>query len=367
MRGCPDRRRRSGSFCPHNCADSILLAFQVFPKNLLQVRKLALSLCMMPTMKNPYPAIEPFDTGRLKVSGIHELYYEQCGKPRGQPAVFLHGGPGGGILPEYRQFFDPDTYRVVLFDQRGAGQSTPHASLEENTTWDLVADIERLREHLGIERWLVFGGSWGSTLALAYAQTHPKRIVALVLRGIFLCRQKEIRWFYQEGEGASAIFPDVWEEYVRIIPQAERGDLLQAYHKRLLSDDQEIRLEAARAWSIWEGSTLKLIPDQSLIDHFAEPRNALAMARIECHYFVNQAFFETDNYLIENIDKIREIPSVIVQGRYDVVCPMMSAWDLHRAWQEAELQIIGDAGHSVTEPGISSALVGATDRFRGES
>jgi len=316
------------------------------------------------TMKTLYPAIEPFETGRLRVSPVHELYYEQCGKPNGQPAVFLHGGPGGGLIPEYRQFFDPTTYRVVLFDQRGAGQSTPHASLEENTTWHLVEDIECLREHLGIERWLVFGGSWGSTLSLAYAQTHPDRVSALVLRGIFLCRPNEIRWFYQEGEGASAIFPDVWEEYVRIIPHAERGDMLSAYHRRLMSDDQAVRLEAAKAWSIWEGSTSKLFPDQQLIDHAGETHFALALALIECHYFVNNAFFESDNYLVENIGKIRHIPAVIVQGRYDVVCPMMSAWELHRAWPEAELEIIRDAGHSATEPGIVRALIDATDRFR---
>lgn len=314
-----------------------------------------------------YPEIEPFNTGRLKVSTIHELYYEQCGNLNGQPAVFLHGGPGGGLVADYRRFFDPQAYRVVLFDQRGAGQSTPHANLEENTTWDLVADIERLREHLGIQRWLVFGGSWGSTLALAYAQTHPDRVKALVLRGIFLCRPKEIRWFYQEGEGASGIYPDVWEEYIRIIPEAERGDMLSAYHRRLMSDDENVRLEAARAWSVWEGSTSKLLPDQSLIDHFAEPHTALSLARIECHYFVNNIFFPTANYLIENIDKIRHLPGVIVQGRYDIVCPLMSAWDLHRAWPEADLQIIPDAGHSATEPGIVSGLVAATDRFRGQN
>ncbi len=278
--------------------------------------------------------------------------------------MFLHGGPGGGLIPEYRQFFDPTAYRVVLFDQRGAGQSTPHASLEENTTWHLVEDIECLREHLGIERWLVFGGSWGSTLSLAYAQAHPDRVSALVLRGIFLCRPNEIRWFYQEGEGASAIFPDVWEEYVRVIPYAERGDMLSAYHRRLMSDDEAVRLEAAKAWSIWEGSTSKLFPDQQLIDHAGEAHFALALALIECHYFVNNAFFESENYLLENIGKIRHIPAVIVQGRYDVVCPMMSAWELHRAWPEAELEIIRDAGHSATEPGIIGALIDATDRFR---
>jgi proline iminopeptidase len=312
-------------------------------------------------MKTLYPEIEPFDTGRLKVSPVHELYYEQVGNPNGKPAVFLHGGPGGGFSPDYRRYFNPEVYRLLLFDQRGSGKSTPHASLEENTTWDLVADTERLRQHFAIERWLVFGGSWGSTLSLAYAQTHPDRVNALVLRGIFLCRPKEITWFYQEG--ASAIFPDVWEKYLSEIPEAERGDLLHAYHRRLMSDDEAVRLKAAKVWSIWEGSTSKLIPDQSLIDHFAEPHMALSLALIECHYFVNNVFFPSDNYLIENVDKIRHIPGVIVQGRYDVVCPMMSAWELHRAWPEAELRVIPDAGHSISEPGIIDALVEATDRF----
>lgn len=313
-------------------------------------------------MKTLYDPIEPFQHGKLKVSDIHEIYYEQCGNPDGKPVVFLHGGPGGGLTPNYRRFFDPESYRIVLFDQRGSGNSTPHASLEENTTWHLVSDIERLREHLGIEKWMVFGGSWGSTLALAYAETHPERVSALVLRGIFLCRAKEISWFYQEG--ANAIFPDVWEQYVRVIPEAERDKMLEAYYRRLTSEDESIRLEAARAWSVWEGSTSKLIPDPNLINDFAEEHKALSLARIEAHYFINNAFFETENYLLDNVGKIRHIPAVIVQGRYDVVCPIMSAWALHRAWPEAELIVVGDAGHSVTEPGITSALVDATDRFR---
>jgi proline iminopeptidase len=313
-------------------------------------------------MKFLYDPIEPFEQSMLQVSAIHNLYYEQCGNPHGQPAVFLHGGPGGGIVPDYRRFFDPESYRVVLFDQRGSGSSTPHANLEDNTTWHLIADIERLREHLGIESWMVFGGSWGSTLALAYAQTHPRRVTALVLRGIFLCRPKEIAWFYQDG--ANAIFPDVWEEYLRVIPESERGNMLEAYYRRLTSDDESVRLKAARAWSVWEGSTSKLIPDENLINDFGDPHKALSLARIEAHYFMNNAFFETDNHLIENVGKIRHIPAVIVQGRYDVVCPMMSAWELHRAWPEAEFQVIGNAGHSATEPGIISALVDATDRLR---
>ncbi|HEY0078565.1 MAG TPA: prolyl aminopeptidase [Pyrinomonadaceae bacterium] len=316
----------------------------------------------MSAMRTLYPAIEPFDEGMLPVSDVHTLYYEQSGNPEGLPVVFLHGGPGGGTVPEYRRFFDPSAYRIVLFDQRGSGKSTPHASLEENTTWHLVSDIERLREHLGIEDWVVFGGSWGSTLALAYAQTHPNRCRALVLRGIFLCRPKEILWFYQEG--ASAIYPDVWEQYVAVIPEAERGDMMSAYHRRLTSDDESVRLEAARAWSIWEGSTSKLFPDPGFIEEFGEAEFALAFARIECHYFMHNAFFDTDNYLIENVDKIRHIPSIIVQGRYDVVCPMMSAWELHRAWPEADLRIVADAGHSALEPGITGELVEATDRFR---
>src|SRR5688500_13618049 len=312
-------------------------------------------------MRTLYPPIEPYDRGRLPVSPLHTIYYEQCGNPEGTPAVFLHGGPGGGIVPDYRRFFDPEAYRVALFDQRGPGDSTPHAELEENTTWDLVSDIEKLREHLGVERWLVFGGSWGSTLSLAYAQTHPERVSALVLRGIFLCRPKEIRWFYQEG--ASWIFPDVWEEYLKVIPEEERGDMVSAYYRRLTSDDEQVRLEAARAWSVWEGSTSKLYFDYSLIERFAEPEFALAFARIECHYFMNNAFFETGNYLIENVGRIRHIPAVIAQGRYDVVCPMRSAWELHRAWPEADLRVVADAGHSATEPGIVDVLVEATDRF----
>lgn len=314
-------------------------------------------------MRTLYDTIEPYATGKLRVSDVHELYYEQCGNPDGQPVVFLHGGPGAGLIPDYRRFFNPNAYRIVLFDQRGSGQSTPHACLEDNTTWHLVDDIERLRGELGIERWLVFGGSWGSTLSLAYAESHPERVRGLVLRGIFLCRQKEIRWFYQDDTGAGAIFPDVWEQFQNLIPEAERGDMLRAYHRRLTGDDPAARLEAARTWSIWEASALKLLPDQDLVDQFSEPQLALSLARIECHYFVNRCFFETDNYLVENVGRIREIPAVIVQGRYDIVCPMMSAWELHRAWPEAEFQVVPDAGHSVSEKGIASALVEATDRF----
>ena len=315
-------------------------------------------------MKTLYDPVEPFDTGRLQVSQIHNIYYEQAGNPDGQPVIFLHGGPGGGLVPEYRRFHDPAAYRVVLLDQRGSGQSTPHAGLEENTTWDLVSDIEKLREHLGIESWQVFGGSWGSTLALAYAQTHPERVRGLVLRGIFLCRPKEIRWFYEDSQGASAIFPDVWEKYVGLIPDAERDDMVSAYYRRLTSDDESERIEAARLWSLWEASALKLLPDQKVIDEFTEPEMAIALARIECHYFMNDCFFETDNYLLDHVDRIRHIPAVIVHGRYDIVCPFMNAWDLHRAWPEATLNVIPNAGHAALEPGIADALIRATDSFR---
>jgi proline iminopeptidase len=320
---------------------------------------------MIAAMRELYPPIEPYDSGMLPVSPVHTIYYEQCGNPEGVPAVFLHGGPGGGIIPDYRRYFDPATYRVILFDQRGSGRSTPHASLEENTTWALVEDIEALRKHLGVETWHVFGGSWGSTLSLAYAETHPARVRSLTLRGIFLCRPKEIRWFYQEG-GTNYLFPDVWEEYEKVVPVEERGDFVGAYYRRLTSEDPAVRLEAARAWSVWEASTSKLFFDYSTIEKFADADFALAFARIECHYFMNNAFFPTDDYLIENVGKIRHIPAVIVQGRYDVVCPMVSAWELHRAWPEADLRVIPDAGHAASEPGTIDALVSATDGFKNQ-
>jgi proline iminopeptidase len=313
-------------------------------------------------MRTLYDPIEPFDTGMLRVSDLHSLYYEQCGNREGKPVVFLHGGPGGGLATDYRRFFDPEVYRIVLFDQRGSGNSTPYAELRDNTTWDLVADIEKLREHVGVDRWVVFGGSWGSTLALAYAESHPARVKALVLRGIFLLRQKELDWFYQKG--ADAVYPDAWESYVKVIPEAERNDLVGAYYKRLTSDDEAVRFEAAKAWSIWEGSTSKLFPDQNLIDSFSAPDKAVALARIECHYFLNKGFLEREDYLLQNVDKIRHIPTVIVQGRYDMVCPIASAWDLHKAFPEAELVIVPDAGHSAFETGNTSALVEATDKFK---
>jgi len=313
-------------------------------------------------MRDLYPEIEPYKQGRLKVSDIHEIYYEECGNPKGDPVVFLHGGPGGGISPKNRRYFDPKHYRIVLFDQRGSGQSTPHAELTHNTTWDLVADTEKIREHLGISRWHVFGGSWGSTLALAYSETHPTKTKSLCLRGIFLCRKKEIDWFYQRG--ASIIFPDHWEPYMNHIPEKERGDFVKAYYKRLTSPDKKTRLDAARIWSVWEGSTSKLIPDSDLMHDFDDPEFALAFARIECHYFTHGAFFETDNGLLEHAHQIRKIPTEIVHGRYDVVCPFENAWELHKALPEAKLHIVPNAGHSAMEVGIIDKLVEAMDRFR---
>ncbi len=317
---------------------------------------------MIAIMKTLYPEIEPFDAGMLKVSDVHEIYYERCGNEQGIPVVFLHGGPGGGLIPMYRRFFDPAAYHIILFDQRGSGKSKPAYELRENTTWDLISDIETLRKKFGIEKWFVFGGSWGSTLSLAYAETHPDRCLGLILRGIFLTRRTELQWFYQYG--ASEIFPDFWERYRDEIPEAERGDFISAYYKRLTSDDKETRLSAARAWSVWEGSTSKLFPDEDLMNHWEGEDEALSLARIECHYFMNNSFFPTENYLIENVEKVRHIPTVIVQGRYDVVCPMTSAWQLHKAFPEAELIVVGDAGHSISEKGITSALVDAMDKFR---
>jgi proline iminopeptidase len=320
---------------------------------------------MMPSAeprRTLYPEVEPYRTGRLQVSGVHDLYFEESGNPNGKPAVFVHGGPGGGTEPKQRRFFDPKAYRIILFDQRGCGKSKPHASLVDNTTWHLVSDMDRLRQHLGIDRWLVFGGSWGSTLAIAYAQTHPEHVSALVLRGIFLLRQWEIDWFYQSG--AHAIFPDAWEDYLAPIPPEERHDLLHAYYRRLTGEDTAVRQSAARAWSVWEGRTSMLFPNADLIARSSGDNFALAFARIECHYFVNRGFFDRDDALIGGVAKIRDIPGVIVQGRYDVVCPMASAWDLHRAWPEADLRIVPDAGHAATEPGTTHELISATDRFR---
>jgi proline iminopeptidase len=307
-----------------------------------------------------FPAIEPYREGRLKVSELHTIHYEECGNPKGRPLVFLHGGPGGGIQPDYRRYFDPKKWRIVLFDQRGCGKSRPFAELRENTTWHLVADIEHLRSHLDIDRWVVFGGSWGSTLALAYAQTYPRQVKALVLRGIFLLRRSELHWFYQEG--ASHLFPDAWEPYLAQIPEGERSDMIKAYYRRLTSRSRKVRRAAAKAWSVWEGSTSKLFTDPELVKKFGGGRFADAFARIEAHYFVNRGFLAKDQ-LLRNARRLRHIPAVIVQGRYDVVCPATSAWALHRAWPEAKLVMVPDAGHSMSEPGIRSALIEATDGF----
>ncbi len=312
-------------------------------------------------MRSLYPPLEPYDRTRLQVSDLHDLYLEQSGNPAGEPVVFFHGGPGGGSDPVHRRYFDPARYRIVLFDQRGAGRSLPHACLEHNTTWDLVDDAERIREHLGIERWHVFGGSWGSTLSLAYAAVHPGRVKSLTLRGIFLLRAMELRWFYQEG--ASFVFPDAWERYLEPIPEDERADLLSAYHRRLTSDDESVRLGAARAWSVWEASTSRLIVDEGLIQRCSADAFALALARIESHYFENAGFFEKDGWLLEQVDRFRHIPATLVQGRYDMVCPTRSAYDLGKAWPEAKLVIVPDAGHASSEPGIVDALVSATDEY----
>ena len=307
-----------------------------------------------------YPPIEPYDHGFLDTGDGHRVYWELCGNPNGKPAVFLHGGPGGGCSPEHRRLFDPARYCIMLFDQRGCGRSTPHASLENNTTWNLVADMEKLRQMIGVEQWLVFGGSWGSSLALAYAETHPARVSALIVRGIFALRRAELLWYYQEG--ASWLFPDLWEEYLAPIPPAERSDMMAAYHRRLTGGDEAVKLAAARAWSLWEARTITLLPSRELEDHHADDSYALAFARIENHYFVNEGFLE-EGQLLRDAHRLVDIPGVIVQGRYDVATPARTAWDLSKAWPNADLQIIPDAGHAFSEAGILRALLAATDRF----
>jgi proline iminopeptidase len=304
-----------------------------------------------------YPEITPYQTGQLAVEPPHVLYLEQSGNPDGLPVLFVHGGPGSGCEPWQRRFFDPNVYRIILFDQRGAGRSTPHASLEHNTTWHLVADMERIRIHLGIEQWVLFGGSWGSTLSLAYAEKYPERCLALILRGIFLCRPWEIRWFYQEG--ASRLFPDHWQDFIAPIPEAERGDLLRAHYLRLTGTDEVARMRSAEAWSLWEGRTATLKPNKGVIDHFGDPRVALALARIEAHYFYHHTFLKPDQ-LLREAARLEGIPGILVHGRYDVVCPIQSAFDLHRAWPGSQLEVVAEAGHSAAEPGITVALVTAT-------
>ena len=307
-----------------------------------------------------YPPIEPYDSGMLDVGDGHTLYWERCGTPGAKPAIFLHGGPGSGCSPKQRQQFDPKKYDVLLFDQRGCGRSTPFASLENNTTWDLVQDMERLREMAGIDKWMVFGGSWGSTLSLAYAQTHPERVTELVLRGIFLFRQSEVDWLYKYG--ASELYPEGWEAFTGLVQEGERGELVEAYYRRLTSGDPPTRLAAAKAWSLWEGLTVTLLPDLAMIEEFTEDNHAIAVARIENHYMRNLGWLD-DNQLIENAHKLKDIPGVIVQGRHDCCTPPSAAWDLKQAWPEVELQIVPDGGHLFTEPGITDGLVRATDRF----
>ncbi len=307
-----------------------------------------------------YPPIKPSETGRLELTGGHVMYWETLGNPKGPAVVFLHGGPGAGAAPDHRRFFDPAHYRIVVYDQRGAGRSTPLGEVRDNTTQDLIADLERLREHLGLPGWLVFGGSWGSTLALAYAQAHPERVKALVLRGIFLCRPQEIDWFIR---GMGTFFPEHWRRFAEFLPEAERDDLLAAYHRRLMDPDPEVHLPAARAWSVYEGACSTLLPSPETVAAFGEDRLALSLARIEAHYFANRIFL-AENALLDNVERIRQIPSVIIQGRYDVVCPIATAEDLHLAWPEADYVVVPDAGHSAMEPGIRRALVSAMEKFK---
>ena len=311
-----------------------------------------------------YPPIEPYETGMLDVGDGHILYWERCGTPGAKPAVFLHGGPGSGCSPKQRQQFDPKKYDVLLFDQRGCGRSTPFASLEDNTTWHLVADIERLRTMAGIDQWMVFGGSWGSTLGLAYAQTHPARVTELVLRGIFLFRQSEVDWLYKYG--ASELYPEGWQDFIGLVQEGERSKLVEAYYRRLTSEDPATRLAAAKAWSTWEGLTVTLLPDAAMLEEFTEDQHAIAVARIECHYMRNLGWLD-DGQLLENAPKLKGIPGVIVQGRHDCCTPPSAAWDLKQAWPEVELEIVPDGGHLFTEPGITDGLVRATDRFAAES
>ena len=311
-------------------------------------------------MQQLFPAIEPYQSHALEVSGGHRLYVEECGRPDGLPVVFVHGGPGAACERYHRQFFDPEIYRIVLFDQRGCGRSVPHAALESNTTQALLSDMEFIRAELGIDRWIVFGGSWGSTLGLVYAETYPDRVLGLILRGIFLCRPRDIHWFYQEG--ASYLLPDQWKDYQRLIPGDEQHDMVGAYYQRLTGDNEIDRLAAAKAWSLWEACASTLLPKASVVDHFVNPKTALSLARIECHYFMNDSFLSEDQ-IIRNASRLQVIPGVIVHGRYDMVCPLEQAWALHEAWPAARLQIIPDAGHSATEPGIVDALITASNQF----
>lgn len=311
-----------------------------------------------PARHGPYPHLEPFNSGKLDVGHGHSIYFEEAGNPNGIPAVVLHGGPGAGANAAMRRFHDPGVYRIVLFDQRGCGRSTPHASIQNNTTWDLVADIERLRRHLRISRWQVFGGSWGSTLSLAYAQTHPDRVTSLILRGVFLLRRSELDWFYKDG--CDWLFPDAHAEFLSILSTEERRDPIPAYYRRLTGDDENVRRQAARTWGVWEGTTVSLLPHSERLYIFDDDAFALAFARIESHYFVNAGFFTSDGQLLADAHRIADIPGTIVHGRYDVITPLKNAWDLKQVWARADLRIVPDAGHAMTEPGIIHELIEAT-------
>ena len=312
-------------------------------------------------MPGLYPRIKPYKTHQLQVESPHVIHVEESGNPDGLPILFVHGGPGTGCLPYHRTFFDPEVYRIILFDQRGSGRSMPHAELKANNTQALVQDMENIRELLGIERWVLFGGSWGSTLSLVYAETYPEKVMGLILRGIFLCRPEEIDWFYQAG-GASKIFPDHWQEFVSLIPEQERGNMVSAYYQRLTGENELAQMAAAKAWARWEGQASTLQPSKSVVGTFTEPYTAMSLSRIECHYFMNNSFLKP-NQIIENARKLADIPGIIVQGRYDIICPMQNAWELYHAWPDSELNIIADAGHSATERGIVDALVRATIQF----
>lgn len=307
-----------------------------------------------------YPPIRENEHFHLKVDDLHEVYVEECGVPDGIPVVFLHGGPGAGCELWHRQFFDPNRYRIILFDQRGCGRSRPHASLERNTTWDLVADMELIREELGVDQWVLFGGSWGSTLALAYAEAHPARVSGMVLRGIFLCREQDIAWFYQQGTGLERIFPDYWQDFVATLPQAERADIVAAYYRRLTSENEIARMQAAKAWAVWEGRCANLLPNDMVLSHFSDPYTAMSVARIEAHYFINKGFFEPDQ-LLANAHRIAHLPGSIIHGRYDMICPVDQAFALHRAWPSADFHLVPDCGHAASETSIQRTLVGATD------
>jgi proline iminopeptidase len=313
------------------------------------------------SLRRLYPPIEPYQQTSLSVGDGHQIYYEQSGNPQGKPVLFVHGGPGGGCSPVHRQFFDPSSYRIILFDQRGSGRSTPHASLAHNTTQHLIADMDALRQHLGIEQWVLFGGSWGSTLSLAYAQTYPQHVLGFILRGIFLCRNEDTHWFYQQG--ANALFPDYWQDFLAPIPSDQHNSLISAYYQQLTGNDELARMRAAEAWSVWEGRTSTLVSNPDIVAHFADPHHALAMARIECHYFMHKSFLRT-NQLLDDVYKLPNVPAFLIHGRYDVVCPIAQAYALHQAWPQAELVICPQSGHSAFEPEITHALITATDNLR---